>query len=113
MLTSLDLLVIVFMIFAAATLLSLSLMFLVRNRKTKKVCFYVTSVFGIYMSWVGFRIGLGGLFPIQSAFGIVTALVSIGAIVLERIRKGNDKAFLISRILSASALVVGFFNAIL
>ncbi len=113
MLTSLDLLVIVFMVLAAATLLSLSLMFLIRNKTAKKVCFYVTSALGIYMSWVGFRIGIGGIFPIQIALGIVTALVCVGAIVFERVRKGNEKAFLISRILSASALVIGLFNAIL
>lgn len=113
MLTSLDLLVIVFMVLSAATLLSLGLMFLLRNKTAKKVCFYVTSVLGIYMSWVGFRIGFGGMFPIQMALGIVTALICVGAIVFERVRKGNDKAFLVSRILSASALVIGLFNAIL
>ncbi len=113
MLTSLDFLVIVFMVLGAATLLSLGLMFLLRNKTAKKVCFYVTSALGMYMSWVGFRIGFGGLFPIQMALGIVTALVCIGAIVFERIRKDNEKAFLISRVLSASALVIGLFNAIL
>ena len=113
MLTSLDLLIIVFMALGAATLLSLGLMFLLRNKKAKKVCFYVTSALGISMSWVGFRIGFGGMFPIQMALGIATALVCVGAIVFESVRKGNDGAFLVSRILSASALVIGFFNAIL
>ena len=113
MLTSLDLLVIVFMALAAATLLSLALMFLVRNKKAKRVCFYVTTALGIYMSWVGFRIGIGGLFPIQIALGIVTALVCVGAIVLERMKKGNDKMFLTARIVSAASLMIALFNAVI
>ncbi len=113
MFTSLDMLVIVFMILAAATLLSLALMFLIRNKTARRVFFYVTSVLGLYMSWVGFRIGLGGLFPIQMVVGIVTALMCIGAFVLERVSKGSDKMLLIARIISAAALVIALFNAIL
>ena len=41
LLTSLDLLVIVFMVLASVSLLALSLMFLVRNPRIKKVCFYI------------------------------------------------------------------------
>ncbi len=113
MFTSLDLLVIVFMVLAAATLLSLALMFLIRNKAAKRVFFYITSALGLYMSWVGFRIGLGGLFPIQMAVGILTALMCVGAFVLERVGKGNDKMLLIARVISAAALVVALFNAIL
>ena len=113
MFTSLDLLIIVFMALAAMTLLSLALMFLIRNTTARRVCFYVASALGLYVSWVGFRIGIAGVFPIQIAVGIVTALLCIGAFVLERVCKGNPKAFLAARILSAAALVIGFFNAIL
>ncbi len=113
MFTSLDLLIIVFMALAAVTLLSLCLMFLLRNKTARKVLFYITSALGLYMSWVGFRIGFGGLFPIQIAIGVLTALMCIGAFVLERVSKGNSKMFLIARIVSATALVIGFFNAIL
>ena len=113
MFTSLDLLIIVFMVLTAVTLLSLALMFLIRNKKASKVCFYVASALGLYISWVGFRIGFGGMFPIQIAVGIVTALMCIGAFVLERIGKGNSKMFLSARILSAAALVIGLVNAIL
>ena len=62
LLTSLDLLVIVFMVLASVSLLALSLMFLVRNPRIKKVCFYIVALLGIYMGYVGFRIG-SGLFP--------------------------------------------------
>ena len=113
MLTSLDLLIIVFMALAAVTLLSLALMFLIRNKTARKVFFYIASALGLYVSWVGFRIGIGGLFSFQIAIGVLTALMCIGAFVLERISKGNDKMFLDARILSVSALVIGFFNAML
>ena len=101
------------MALAAVTLLSLALMFLIRNKTARKVFFYIASAFGLYMSWVGFRIGFGGLFPLQIAIGVLTALMCIGAFVLERVSKGNNKMFLIARIISAAALVLGFFNAIL
>ncbi len=112
MFTSLDLLIIAFMVLAAVTLLSLCLMFLLRNKTAKKVCFYVVSALGIYMAYVGIRIGFG-MFPIQVLIGIVAALACVGAFVLERVCKGNDKMFLVSRLISAAALVIGFFNALL
>ena len=113
MFTSLDLLMIVFMALAAVTLLSLALMFLIRNKTARKVFFYIASALGMYVSWVGFRIGIGGLFPIQIVIGILTALMCVGAFALERVSKGNNRMFLIARIISAAALVIGFFNAIL
>ena len=113
MFTSLDLLIIVFMALAAAALLSLCLMFLIRNKPARIVFFHIASALGLYVSWVGFRIGIGGLFTIQIAIGILTALMCVGAFVLERVSKGNNKMFLIARIISAAALVIGFFNAIL
>ncbi len=112
MLTSLDLLVIVGMALAAVALLALSLMFLLRNRTAKKVFFYLASALGLYASYVGIYIGLG-MFTMQVVIGAVVAVVSIGAFVLERVSKGNEKMFLIARIASALALVVGLFNAIL
>ena len=113
MFTSLDLLIIVFMVLAAAALLSLCLMFLIRNKPARIVFFYIASALGLYVSCVGFRIGVGGLFSFQIAIGVLTALMCIGAFVLERISKGNDKMFLAARILSVAALVIGFFNAML
>ncbi len=112
MFTSLDLLVVVFMILAALTLLSVCLMFLIRNKIAKRVFFYIVSAIGLYMSWVDIRIGFGGLFPVQIAVGIVSALICIGAFVLERVSKGNEKLLLIARILGAAALVLGLVNAI-
>ncbi len=112
MFTSLDLLVIVFVALAAVTFLSLSLMFLIKNKKAQRGFFYVASAITLYVAYVGIRIGFG-MFPIQVAIGIVAALAAIGAFVLERLSKGNPKLFLIARIVSAAALVLGLFNAIL
>ena len=50
MFTSLDWLIIVFMFLSMLTLLSLSLMFLIRNRSAKKVFFYIVSGLGLYVS---------------------------------------------------------------
>ena len=113
MFTSLDLLIIVFMALAAVTLFSLCLMFLIRNKTARKVFFYIASAMGLYVSWIGFRIGIGGWFPNQIVIGVLTALMCVGAFVLERVSKGNDKMFRLARFISAAALVIGFFNAIL
>ena len=112
MFTSLDLLVIVFMALAAVSLLSLGLMFLIKNKKVQKMCFYAVSALTVYLAYVGIRIGLG-MFPIQVALGIVAALSVIGALVLERVSKDNQKMFLIARLIAVVALVLGFCNAIL
>ena len=113
MFTSLDLLVIAFMGLAALTLLSLSLMFLLKNQKGKRICFYVVAALGLYVSSIAFRIGLSGQFPTQIVLGVLTALVSVGAFVVERTAKGHEKRFLLARVLAAAALVAGFMNAIL
>lgn len=113
MLTSLDWLVIAFMGLAVLTLLSLCLMFLLKNKKAKRILTYVVAVLALYMASVGLRIGLGSWFVTQVALGVVTVLMSIGAVVLERLSKGNDKMLRISRIVAAAALVVGFANALL
>ena len=79
MLNFLDLLVIVFMVLSAGSLLALCLMFLVRN----------------------------------PAVGVLTAAVSIAAIVLVLTGKGDEKKARIARILAAASLVVGIANAFL
>lgn len=41
------------------------------------------------------------------------ALVSVGALVWERLKKNEEKAFLYARIAAAAALVIGAANALL
>lgn len=110
MLTFLDLLVLVFMVLSAVSLLALCLMFLVRKPVVRKVCFYIVVALGIYAATVGARIGTF-MFPTQTAIAVVAGIISIAAFVLERMSKENEKKFLIARILSAVALVVGICNA--
>lgn len=112
MLNFLDLLVIVFMVLSAASLLALCLMFLVRNPRVKRACFYIVAALGIYAGSIGVRIGTF-LFPVQTAIGVIAGAVSIAAIVLVLTGKDNAKRFKIAQIMAAAALVVGIINAFL
>ncbi len=113
MLTSLDWLVIVFMGLTAMTLLSLCLMFLLKNKTVRRVCFYIVAALGLCISSFALLIGLSGWFTTQIFFGVLTALASVGAIVLSLVGKKSEKQQKIARILAAAALIVGFVNAIL
>jgi len=112
MITFLDLLVIVSMALVAAGFLSVVLMFLVRNQKVRKVCFYITVALGLYVGYIGIRINRLGFIG-QTTLAAVLALVCVGALILERVKKGDEKLFLISRIAAAAALVIGLVNALL
>lgn len=112
MLTSLDWLVIAFMGFAAAALLSLCLMFLLRNQTARRVCVYVVSALALCLGGIGILIG-GVMFPEQSAAGVIAILMGIGAVVLERLSRGGEKMLLYSRLLAAAALILGFASAAL
>lgn len=112
MLTFLDLLIIVSMVLIAASLLSVVLMFLVRNKKIQQVCFYISVALSLYIGFVGIQINWPGFFH-QAVLAAVLALVSIGALVLQLLKKGDDKVFLYARIAAAAALVIGAINALL
>ena len=113
MLNSLDWLVIVFMGLAALTLLSLCLMFLLKNKKGKRVCLYIVAVLGAYVSTIGLRIGFVGGFTGQIAVGVVTLIVSVGAAVLDIVSRQDERKEKLARILAAVGLIVGFVNALL
>lgn len=113
MLNFLDLLVIVFMGLAALALLSLSLMFLLKNKKIKRICFYAVLALAAFVTYVSLYIGITGWFTAQIFFGVITGLMCIGAVVLDIISKDNEKMRLIARITAAVALVIGMINAIL
>lgn len=110
MFTFLDLLIVVSMALVAAGVLGLALMFLVKNRKVQQVCLYLMAALGVYIGTVGLRINWLG-FEAQAGFAILMALVCVAAVVLERVKKGDDKFFRISRILAAVGLVLGLANA--
>ena len=110
MVTFLDLLVVVVMVLCASSLVAMALMFLVKNKKVKRVCLYLVAALGVYMGYVGFRI-LWINSAAQSALAVALALAAIGAVVLERLSKGSEKKFLLSQILASGSLVIGMFNA--
>lgn len=111
MITFLDLLIIVSMVLIAASFLSLVLMFLIRNKKVQRVCFYIAVALSLYVGYVGIRINWLD-FSGQAVLAAVLALVSIGALVLERVKKGDDKMFLYARIAACIALIIGTLNAL-
>ena len=110
--TFLDLLIVVVMVLATASLLAVCLMFLVRNRKVRQVCLWIAAGLSVYLGYVGFRINWPGFLG-QVVFAGLMALLGIGAVVLERVVKDNDKAFLIARIMAAVSVIAGFGNALL
>jgi len=110
MLNYLDLLVIVFMVLSAVSLLALCLMFLARNPRIKKVCFYIVSALSIYTGYIGVRIGKS-LFPVQTAVGLIVAAVSIAAIVLAVTARDHQKKNKIAQFIAAAARICGISNA--
>ena len=110
MMNSLDMMVMVAMALVAASLLALCLMFLVRNARVKQVCLYIVAALSVYMASVSLRIFWPG-FTGKMLLGLALGAAGIGAVVLERLSKGNVKKLQIARILAAAALVQGTMNA--
>ncbi len=112
MFTSLDLLIIAVMALAAAGMLSLALMFLVKNEKIRRICLGVVAALAVYMGYVGFRIHFPGFLP-QMILAVVLGLVGIGAVVLAKVKKDDSKMLLTSRVMASVAMVAGMLNAFL
>jgi len=111
MLNYLDLLVIVSMALVAASLLALCLMFLVKHKRVKQVCLYIVTALGLYAAYVGLQIGWP-YFMGQAVAALILGAVSLGAVVLERLSKGDDKKLLIARLMAAGGLILGIVNAL-
>lgn len=110
MVTFLDLLVVVVMVLCAVSLVAMALMFLVKNRKVKRICLYLVAALGVYMGYVGFRIMWVNSLA-QTGLAVALALVAIGAVVLERLSKDSEKKFRLAQVLASGSLVIGMFNA--
>ena len=113
MLNFLDLLVIVFLAFAAFALLTTVLMFVVKNTKVQKICLWlsVLASLGLSVSYLPsfLTFGFGG----QVASGVLFARMGIGGGVLALVAKDDPQKLLVARILAAASLVLGIVNAFL
>lgn len=110
MITFLDLLVAVFLELSVISLLAICLMFLCKKVLVKKISFYMVVLLGIFTAFINIRMG-NSLFPIQTIIGIVVGILCITSFILERLSQGHERNFLIARIASAIALVIGIFDA--
>ncbi|MBR4865781.1 MAG: hypothetical protein IKU11_03770 [Clostridia bacterium] len=113
MLNFLDLLVIVFLAVAAFSLLSVVLMFVVKNPLVQKISLGLTVLvsLGLGVSYLPSFLNFG--FDGQFAAGILFILMGIGGGVLALAAKDDPKKFLAARILAAAGLVLGIANAFL
>ena len=105
MLTSLDALVIAFIVMVGIGLLSLILMYLVRKTIVKKITFYILLLLSIISGIIGAAIGATG-FLVQAVGGILIVFAAIGAFLLER----KGKNFLYAQILASITVVLGIVN---
>ena len=110
--TFLDLLIVVSMLLLAGSLLSVVLMFAIRNQIVRRIFFYMTVALGLYVGYVGARINWMYSYG-QMLLAILMALTGVAAVVLERVRGKDAKCFLIARLMSASALTFGLMNALM
>lgn len=110
--TFFDLMIVVVMALSAAALVSLVLMFLLKNKTAQRVSLFLAAILGIYIATVGWRINAPG-FVGQVIIAVVLGLACLAGAVLSVVKKEDDRLFLVSRILAASGLVLGFANAFL
>ena len=106
--TFLDLLVVVSGGVAAAGVLVLAAMFLLKSERARRVCLYIAAGLGLYMGYVGYRINAMS-FGSGSMIALVLALGSAAAVVLDRFL---DRKF-VPRMVAAVSLVGGMMNAFL
>ena len=110
MFTFLDLMIVVVMALAAASLVGMALMFLIKNKTVQRICLYIVAALGMYVGTVGWRINWLG-FEFQAGLAVLLASVSAGAVVLDLVGRKNRVCSLIARIAAAAALVLGMINA--
>lgn len=101
------------MVVAALSLLSVLLMFLIKNKIVKRVSLCIVSATALYLAAMGFYIALYGFIG-QAVIAVLVGAAAVGAIILDIIgaKKGIDSLGLASRICAAAALIIGFINAI-
>ena len=113
MLNFLDLLVIVFLAVAAFSLLSVVVMFVVKNPLVQKISLGLSVLVSLGLAVSYLPSFLTFDFGRQFAAGILFALLGVGGGILAILAKGDEKKFLVARILAAAGLVLGIANAFL
>lgn len=105
MLNSLDLLIIVFIGLAVATIIGIALQFITKNKVIQKIGFYVSSVLATGLAFCNYEST-----PLEYGSnifaGFAFAALAIAAVVLQLVKK-DDKALKLARILSVIALLGG------
>lgn len=111
MLTSLDLLVIAFMVIMSLAVLAVCLMLLMKNKTVKSIALYVCAAITVYVGIAAF-VNFFTLFLGQAIAGLVAALAAVASVVLERVsaKKQDEKLFKAARITALAALAVGVIN---
>ena len=109
MLNSLDLLVILFLVSAVATLLALCLLWLVKKPLVRRICLVFLTAAALYFAAMGAYIGRF-VFLGQTLIAFALGAAAIAAVVLEW-RGKSPKTALISRSLASAAVVLGMINA--
>ena len=111
MITSLDLLVILFMGLAFAALLSVVLMFLIKNKVVRYVAMGAVLVTAACAATFGFLVGFAGAFLGQIAVAALAVLLIPTAIVLSIIGAKHKNLFLVARLVSVASMVLGMLSA--
>ena len=109
--TSLDLLIVVFMVMTGVSVFGLLLMYLVKNETVGKLIFYGLAVFGMIIA-VFNALSTPDTYLIEAIIGWGIGAVSAVALLIQIIRK-NERSFLIARILVTFSVVAGMANLFL
>jgi hypothetical protein len=109
----LDLLVLVFAAFAAVALTAVALMFLLKNKLAKRIAFYAAVALGVLLSSAGIYVAAVSALPLFVGIAAAGLILSIGALVLERVGKDKAKSFLLARAGSIAALALGLYSLFL
>lgn len=109
----LDLLVLVFAAFAAVALTAVALMFLLKDKLAKRIAFYAAIALGVLLSSAGIYVSAVSALPLFVGVAAAGLILSIGALVLERVGKDKAKSFLLARAGSIAALALGLYSLFL
>ncbi|WP_211745618.1 hypothetical protein [Paenibacillus sp. Marseille-Q4541] len=98
---ALGLLVIMFTIIAIISIVSIGLLFTVKNRKINNIIFAVTVIIGIVVSYMNFT-ALPTNYTTEQIVAVIFGLLAVIALILKFMNKDR-----VAKILSAASVVLG------